>query len=112
MKANIMNKMTRSLGKVKLKTMKYSPEILLVSGIVLGVAGAVMACKASTKLNDIMESHKDDIAAVNEAEEHPENLHEEYTPADAKKDRMIIRGLTAAVMVLSGLLVICVAVIL
>ena len=40
MKANIMNKMTRSLGKVKLKTMKYSPEILLVSGIVLGVTGA------------------------------------------------------------------------
>lgn len=70
MKANIMNKMTRSLGKVKLKTMKHSPEILLVSGIVLGVTGAVMACKASTKLNDIMESHKDDIAAVNEAEEH------------------------------------------
>ena len=94
MKANIMNKMTRSLGKVKLKTMKYSPEILLVSGIVLGVTGAVMACKASTKLNDIMESHKDDIAAVNDAEEHPDNLPEEYTPADAKKDRMIIRAQT------------------
>lgn len=94
MKLDVMNKMTRSFGKVKIKTMKYSPEILLVSGIVLGVTGAVMACKASTKLKDITESHKDDIAAINEAEEHPENLPEEYTSSDAKKDRMIVRAQT------------------
>lgn len=42
----------------------------------------------------------------------------EYIPvgkthlSQRQKDRMIIRGLTAAVMVLSGLLVICMAVIL
>ena len=34
----LTNKVTRGIGKVKLTTIKYSPEILLAAGIISGAA--------------------------------------------------------------------------
>ena len=50
-------------GKAMLKVSKHSPEIMIGVGIVGIGACVVMACKATTKLDDIVEEH---TAAVEE----------------------------------------------
>lgn len=81
----IVNKMTKVFHKTSFKVKKYSPEILVVAGVVGTVASAVMACKATTKLNDILEESKETIDKIHDAAEN-EALADKYTPEDAKKD--------------------------
>lgn len=81
-----MNKITRTAGNFKLGLKKHSPEILLFTGITGGIFATVMACKASTKLGDILDEAKDNIDAIHHYTEHPEELPSEYTPEDGKKD--------------------------
>lgn len=59
-KNEIINKATRVFNKTTLKLKKHSPEILVVSGVVGTVASAVIACKATTKVHDIVEESKED----------------------------------------------------
>ena len=81
--------------KTSLKLKKHSPEILIVAGVIGTVASTVMACKATTKLGEIMDNAKDDIEAVHEAVEHPEDLPQKYTAEDGKKDLTIVYTQTA-----------------
>jgi hypothetical protein len=85
-KNEIMNKVSRSFGKVGFKLKKHSPEILAVTGTIGVVTSAVMACKATTKLGDILEKSKKEIELIKFASEHPEELPEEYTEEDGKND--------------------------
>lgn len=100
-KLEIMNTITRSVGKAKLTVKKYSPEILLVTGVAGVVVSAVMACKATTKLDAVLETAKHEVDAVHEAkerghvivsvdEETGEVVTEEYTEEDHKKDLAIV----------------------
>lgn len=91
MKMNeIMSNATRTFNKVGFKLKKHSPEILIAAGVVGTVTSAVMACKATTKLNDILDNSKDDIDAIHGAMKHPEDLPQEYTKEDGKKDLAIV----------------------
>lgn len=85
-KNEIMNKVSRSFGKVGFKLKKHSPEILAVTGTIGVVTSAVMACKATTKLGDILEKSKKEVELIKFASEHPEELPEEYTEEDSKND--------------------------
>lgn len=85
----------KTLIKTSLKLKKHSPEILIVAGVIGTVASTVMACKATTKLGEIMNNAKDDIEAVHEAVEHPEDLPQKYTAEDGKKDLTIVYTQTA-----------------
>lgn len=87
---NIVNNATRTFNKIGFKFKKHSPEILIVTGVVGTVASAVMACKATTKLDDILEDSKKSIAQIHYATEHPEELPETYTEEDGKKDLAIV----------------------
>ncbi|MCI9349048.1 MAG: hypothetical protein HFF83_07470 [Oscillibacter sp.] len=87
-------KKTAILAKIGFKLKKHSPEILIIAGIVGTVASTVMACKATTKLSAIMDKTSEDIEAVHKAES-TEELAEQYTPEDAKKDLTIIYAHTA-----------------
>ena len=53
-KFDITTKVTRGLNKAGFQLKKHSPEILIVAGVAGAVTSAVMACKATTKLNDIL----------------------------------------------------------
>ena len=53
------------LNQVKTK----SPEILLGVGIVGTIAGTVVACKATKKLDDIIEEHSDEVKKIHEKKE-------------------------------------------
>ena len=88
-KFEITNKMTRTFKTFGLKIKKHSPEILIVTGIVGTVTSAVMACKATTKLNDILEDAKSDIDKIHDGIENGEILGVEYPEEDGKKDLTI-----------------------
>lgn len=96
-KFEIVNTVTRNLNRVGFKIQKHSPEILLGAGIVGVVASTVMACKATTKLDDILEEPKKKIDTIHEFMEHPESVPEgnEYTEEDGKKDLTIVYTQTA-----------------
>ena len=86
----LVEKASRTFYKAGLKLKKHSPEILITAGVIGTVTSTVMACKATTKLNDILDSSKDDIEAIHGAMKHPEELPEEYTEEDGKKDLSIV----------------------
>lgn len=79
------------LNSAKFKLEKYSPELLLGAGIIGGVAAAVMACKATTKVEQILEKTNEKLEKVKELEGDIEKAREAgYTSEDAKKDTTII----------------------
>ena len=86
----MLNNIKRTGYKLKFKTKKRGPEILVTLGVIGTIASTVMACKATTKLQEITEDTKEQIDSVHEAVEHPENLSEEYTEKDAKHDLTVI----------------------
>ena len=95
MKFNMLQTVNTATKKVQFKAKKYSPEILVVVGTIGAVTSAVMACKATMKLEDIMETHHENVEAIHEAIEHPETLPAEYDPEkDGKKDLSIAYGRT------------------
>lgn len=93
-KAEIMTNVTRGFYKACFKVKKHSPEILLATGIVGGVASAVMACKATTKIGDILESTKATIDIIHEGTENGEVKGVTYTEEDGKKDLAIVYAQT------------------
>lgn len=95
-KLAIMSKMPRVVNKSMLQLKKYSPEILVVSGVVGTVVSAVMACKATTKLSTILNEHQDQMDKIHEVVA-DEDIQESgvYTGEDAKKDTVIVYTQTA-----------------
>lgn len=65
---SVGTKVTRMGGMKVLTLKKYSPEILLGIGLAGGVTAAVMACKATSKMNDVVDEHKHDMSHINAAE--------------------------------------------
>ena len=116
-KFEITKNMTRAFGKAGLTCKKYAPEALVIAGIVGVVTSAIMACKATTKVNDIIEETKENThdlhlvataAGLKEATDEFSNedirkidiLSEKedvknYTAQDLKKDTTIIYTQTA-----------------
>lgn len=91
MKTELISKVSRSLHKAGFKFKKHSPEILAVTGVIGIVTSAVMACKATIKVNDIVDEAKETIDKIHESV--GKGLHtsdgEEYTEEIAKKDLTI-----------------------
>lgn len=73
---------------VKGKVEKHSPEILLGVGVVGVVATTVTACKATMKLNDILDECAETREKIKEVAENP-NYEDRYTEEDAQKDLTI-----------------------
>lgn len=83
-----MSKLTRTLNRVGLKLKKHSPEILVITGVVGTVASAVMACKATTKIDEVLAETKDNIDKTKDYVE-KKGFSEKYTEEDYKKDLTI-----------------------
>ena len=91
MKQEIINKATRLLSSTQYKVKKHSPEILMVAGIAGTIVGTVLACKATTKVSEIIEEKNKNIEDVHTCLEDKEI---EYTEEDSKKDLTIIYAQT------------------
>lgn len=87
-KLEIMNSVNRTLGRTGLKLKKYSPEILVGAGIVGVVASAVMACKATTKIDEVLSETKDNLEKTKKYVE-KNGYSDRYTEDDHKKDTTI-----------------------
>lgn len=99
-KLEVVNSVTRSLNKVKFKFKKHSPEILVGVGIVGVVASSVLACKATLKVNAVLDESKQNIEKIREATEKGATpIGEEYTAEDSKKDLTIMYTQTAVKLV-------------
>lgn len=93
-KNDMMIKMGRKMSIASLKLKKCSPEIMVVAGVIGLVASMVLACKATLKVNDILEDAKENIDNIHECE-NDETLKDKYTEKDSKKDLAIVYGKTA-----------------
>lgn len=92
MKTELMNNVTRSLHKVGLKVKKHSPEILVAVGVVGTVTSVVLACKATLKVNEIIDETKELVDDIHEGVEGKKYLPDgaEYTQEDANRDLAIV----------------------
>lgn len=87
MKFELMNNATRALHKVGFAIKKHSPEILIVAGVAGGVASTILACKATLKVNKVIEPMKENVEKIHVAVENGvTEAGEEYTVEDSKKD--------------------------
>lgn len=94
---NIANNFTRTFNKVGIQLKKHSPEILVVAGVVGTVTSTVMACKATTKVNDVLADSKEELDKIHVAGERLEKGEElicadgsHYTEENHKKDLAIV----------------------
>ena len=85
---NLKEKMVKVYNKSEMKVRKYSPEILAGVGVVGVIASTVMACKATTKLNDILTESKEQLEQIKTVAVDPAYA-DKYTEDDAKKDTTI-----------------------
>lgn len=105
---NLQNNLTRTFTRVGFQFKKHSPEILVVAGVAGTVVSAVMACKATTKINFILEEAKEKIEVVHDGAEKGEVKGYlpngevgmiPYSADDSKKDLAIIYAQTGLKMV-------------
>lgn len=80
---------TRGFHKVGFQLKKHSPEILIAAGIVGTVASTVLACRATTKVGDIINKTKEQAALINKGAENGQIEGVPYSQEDAKKDLAI-----------------------
>lgn len=62
---------------------------MLAAGVVSVVGGFVLACRASLKVNEILAASHEDIEKIHACAEN-EDLADEYTADDSKKDLAIV----------------------
>ena len=90
-KSTILTTLGRTVHKVGFQLRKHSPEILTAVGVVGTVASAVIACKATTKLGEVLEEGRQEEEKISTyVEEH--GYSEEYTETDHKKDLVIVKS--------------------
>ena len=92
MNTELVNKITRTFHKVGFKLKKHSPEILVVAGVIGTVTSAVMACKATLKVNDVIDETKETIETIHDCIGKGLKTAdgEEYTQEVANKDLTIV----------------------
>lgn len=100
MKLNIADKATQIFNTTKFQLKKYSPEILIVAGVVGTVTSTVMACKATTKVQAVLNDTNNQLEVVHTCAEQgyvlnpTTNEKVDYNDEDTKKDTTIIYAKT------------------
>ena len=90
-KAQLMTNVTRAFHKAGFQLKKHSPEILVATGVVSTIAGAVMACKATLKVNEVMDEAKTNLDRIHESTEVGLTpAGNAYSLEDSKKDLVIV----------------------
>ena len=83
----VMNVIKSNMSKALFSMKNKSPELLIGSGIVLGIAAAVSACKATLKVEEVVDEAKTKLDKIYEAHEHGATEHGlSYSEEDYQKD--------------------------
>lgn len=89
-KTEILKSVNGVTSKAVMKLKKHSPEILVVAGIAGTVVSAVLACKATTKVAEILDETKGTLDTIHEGMETGAINGQEYTTEDGKKDTVVV----------------------
>lgn len=100
-KGKLMMNVSRTFHKGLFQLKKHSPEIMVVGGTIGMVVSAVMACKATTKVDAILDKTKEQVDGIHKVLETPElqekykkEYGEEYTVEASKKDLAVVYAKT------------------
>lgn len=93
-KTEIMKSVNGVTSKAVMKLKKHSPEILIVAGIAGTVVSTVLACKATTKVAEILDETKNTLDTIHEGMKTGTINGKEYTTEDGKKDTVIVYAQT------------------
>ena len=93
-KTEILKSVNGVTSKAVMKLKKHSPEILVVAGIAGTVVSAVLACKATTKVAEILDETKGTLDTIHEGMETGAINGQEYTNEDGKKDTVVVYAQT------------------
>lgn len=93
-KTEIMKSVNGVASKAVMKLKKHSPEILVVAGIAGTVVSAVLACKATTKVAEILDETKGTLDTIHEGMETGAINGQEYTNEDGKKNTVVVYAQT------------------
>ena len=88
-KTEIMKSVNGVASKTVMKLKKHSPEILVVAGIAGTVVSAVLACKATTKVAEILDETNGTLDTIHEGMKTGAINGQEYTTEDGKKDTVV-----------------------
>lgn len=99
---NALSKITTGLSKMTGRTglalKAASPEILLYVGIAGTIGATVLACRATLKVESVLEKHADQVEKIHTVRDQVQNgeiAAEEYTETDYKKDLVLTYAQTA-----------------
>lgn len=93
-KTEIMKSVNGVTSKAVMKLKKHSSEILVVAGIAGTVVSAVLACRATTKVAEILDETKGTLDTIHEGMETGAINGQEYTNEDGKKDTVVVYAQT------------------
>lgn len=77
----IANAITSKAGTKLLSVQTHSPKLMFAAGVVGVVGTVVLACRATMKLEDVLEDHEKMLYNVNEHEAHATNKYDNYDQA-------------------------------
>lgn len=84
-----LENLNRTFNKGMFKVKKHSPEILMVTGTIGIIGSIVLACKATTKVGEVLETANESIETIHYISENPkefeEETGEEYSEKNTKK---------------------------
>nr|DAM61613.1 MAG TPA: hypothetical protein [Caudoviricetes sp.] len=89
-KTELATKASQILMKSKLGLKKHSPEILMVTGIGIGVVAAILACKQTVKATQIVADARKSLEDIETVMEMSNNGETEYTEEDYANDRKTV----------------------
>lgn len=93
-KTEIMKSVNGVASKTVMKLKKHSPEILVMAGIAGTVVSAVLACKATTKVAEILDETKGTLDTIHDGMDTGAINGQEYTTEDGKKDTVVVYAQT------------------
>ena len=93
-KEKIVGAVTSFYHKTCFKLKKASPEILVIAGVAGTLGAVVMACKATKKVDKVIQDAKNDVEKIHKTEKSVNDI-KIYSHEDAKKDLTIVYVQTA-----------------
>lgn len=93
-KTEIRKSVNGVASKTIMKLKKHGTEIFVVAGIAGTVVSAVLACKATTKVAEILDETKGTLDTIHEGMKTGAINGQEYTTEDGKKDTVVVYAQT------------------
>lgn len=97
--SNVIQTAKFAIGRCGLVLKKYSPEILTAAGVIGTVGSTVLACKATLKVEDILDEAKKKSNLINAVHDGEIEVDAEYTDKDYSKDLLVNRTQTAVKLI-------------